>query len=416
MDFTEAMAFVRDDANMITDQQNKFSFFPSTKFALKVNRQNAINAGVLDPKTKSSNMHEEMVFEFDPERNQALTRDEVMMMDVVANNNWERGIYFSSNRGSAFSIALLSAGYIKQVGMAFALTPAKQEPALMDVNKMEKNMLERYIFGDMANPGVLTYYYARRHTIQYRANFLLLAEQLYLLGRKAEAIKVLDRAMQLMPVETVLDYGDINPVDPFNSLNANKTHNQIMYQGHDIRPLNAGILHEYVQLYFMLDQPKKAAAIGQKILDNYKTVIAYLEYRDIDKAGNEENAEDLIAVADALLKMRSTFQQVAAKGTAKDAFSKDLERTVQMLYKKVLQRLYNELEQAASENGEMGMGEGLYSNRLGRLKTYMSALAEHHGLIKAPVVNRSNTPPPADIDINALSVPTAATDTNRMMQ
>ena len=72
VDFTEAMAFVRDDANIITDQQNKFSFFPSTKFALKVNRQNAINAGVLDPKTKSSNMHEEMVFEFDPERNQAL--------------------------------------------------------------------------------------------------------------------------------------------------------------------------------------------------------------------------------------------------------------------------------------------------------------------------------------------------------
>ena len=189
-----------------------------------------------------------------------------------------------------------------------------------------------------------------------------------------------------------------------------------MYQGQDIRPLNAGILHEYVQLYFMLDQPKKAAAIGQKILDNYKTVIAYFEYSDIDKAGNEENAEDLIAVADALLKMRSTFQQVAAKGTAKDAFSKDLERTIQLLYKKVLPQLYNELEQAASENGEMGMGEGLYSNRLGRLKTYMSALAEHHGLIKAPVVNRSNTPPPADIDINALSVPTAATDTNRMMQ
>ncbi|MFN5312133.1 MAG: hypothetical protein ACK5AU_06470, partial [Flavobacteriales bacterium] len=416
VDFTEAMAFVRDDANMITDEQNKFSFFPSTKFALKVNRQNAINAGVLDPKTKSSNTHEEMVFEFDPERNQALTRDEVMMMDVVANNNWERGIYFSSNRGSAFSIALLSAGYIKQVGMAYALTPAKQEPALMDVNQMEKNMLERYIFGDMANPGVLTDYYARRHTIQYRANFLLLAEQLFLLDRKAEAIKVLDRAMQLMPVETVLDYGDINPVDPFNSLNANKTHNQIMYQGQDIRPLNAGILHEYVQLYYMLDQPKKAAAIGQKILDNYKTVIAYFEHSTIDKAGNEENAEDLIAVADALLKMRSTFQLVFAKGESKDAFSKDLERTVQMLYKKVLPRLYNELEQAASENGEMGMGEGLYSNRLGSLKTYMSALAEHHGLIKAPVVNRSITPPPADIDINALSAPTSATDTSRMLQ
>ena len=72
--------------------------------------------------------------------------------------------------------------------------------------------------------------------------------------------------------------------------------------------------------------------------------------------------------------MRSTCLLVSA-GTSKDAFSKDLERTVQMLYKKVLPQLYNELEQAAAENGEMGMGEGLYSNRLGSLKTYMSALA-----------------------------------------
>ena len=419
VDFADAMAFVRDDANMITNEQNKFSFFPSSKFALKVNRQNAIKSGVLDAKTKAANISDEIVFEFDPERNQALARDEVMMMDVVANNDWKRGIYFSSNRGSSFSIALLSAGCIKQVGMAYALTPAKQEPAFMDVDQMEKNMLERYIFGDMANPSVLTDYYARRHTIQYRANFLLLAEKLYMLGRKNEAIKVLDRAMQLMPVETVMDYGDINPVDPFNSLNYNKSHNQFLYQGQDIRPLNAGILHEFVQLYYLLGQPKKAAVVGQKILDNYKTVITYFEHSDIEMAGNEENAEDLIAVADALLKMRTTIKEQAVNRTAANAFSKDLERAVQTLYKKVLPRIYSELEQAATENGEMGMGEGLYSSRLGNLQTYMGAFAEHYGLVKAPVVNRTTTPtpaPPANIDLNALGTPGQGADTNRMMQ
>lgn len=416
VDFTEAMAFVRDDANMITDEQNKFSFFPSSKFALKVNRQNAITSGVLDAKTKATDVNSEIVFEFDPQRNQALSRDEVMMMDVVANNNWERGIYFSSNRGSTFSIALLSAGCIKQVGMAYALTPAKKEPALMDVDQMEKNMLERYIFGDMANPGVLTDYYARRHTIQYRANFLLLAEQLYLLGRKNEAIKVLDRAMQLMPEETVMDYGDINPVDPFNSLNYNKAHNQFMYQGQDIRPLNAGILHEFVQLYYLLGQANKAAVLGQKMLTNYQSVVAFFEHSNIKIAGNEENAEDLIAVADALLKMRTTVKE-QTKGKAASAFTKDLERTVQLLYKKVLPRLYQELETAASKNGEMGMGDGRYSSQLGNLQLYMGGLAEHHGLIKAAVTIPTNIPaPPSNTDMNMLTTPTQGTDANPMMQ
>ncbi len=412
VDFADAMAFVRDDANMITDEQNKFSFFPSSKFALKVNRQNAIASGVLSSKTKAANVADEIVFEFDPERTQALPRDEVMMMDVVANNDWKRGIYFSSNRGSSFSIALLSAGYIKQVGMAYALTPAKKEPALMDVDQMEKNMLETYIFGDMANPNVLTDYYARRHTIQYRANFLLLAEQLYALGRKNEAIKVLDRSMQIMPEETVMDYGDINPVDPFNSLNYNKAHNQFMFQGQDIRPLNAGILHEFVQLYYLLGQTKKAEALGQKILENYQTVVAYFEHSDVEIAGNEENAEDLIAVADALLKMRTTVKETNKAGSA---FTRSLEKTIQVLYKKVLPRIYSGLDALASENGEAG--DGLYSNRLANLQLYMGALAEHHGLVKAPVVNRNTLPSePSNIDVNSLAAPGQATDTNRMMQ
>ncbi len=414
VDFEDAMAFVRDDANMITDEQNKFSFFPSTKFALKVNRQNAIESGVLSAKTKAANVVDEIVFEFDPERNQALPRDEVMMMDVVANNDWKRGIYFSSNRGSSFSIALLSAGYIKQVGMAYALTPVKQEPVLMDVNQMEKNMLETYIFGDMANPNVLTDYYARRHTIQYRANFLLLAEQLYVLGRKNEAIKVLDRAMQIMPEETVMDYGDINPIDPFNSLNYNKAHNQFLYQGQDIRPLNSGILHEFVQLYYLLGQPKKADALGQKLLDNYKSIIAYFEHSDVELAGNSDNAEDLIAVADALLKMRTTIKEQSTAGQSATSFSRELERTVQTLYKKVLPRIYSGLESLATENGELG--DGLYSSNLGNLKLYMGAFAEHHGLIKAPVVNRAPAPTqPTNIDVNSLTTPTPNTDTNRMM-
>jgi tetratricopeptide (TPR) repeat protein len=404
VDFADAMAFVRDDANMIIDEQNKFSFFPSTRFALKVDRQNAVNSGVLDAKVKANKISNEIEFEFDPERDQALTREEVMMMDVVANNNWERGIYFSSNRGSSFAIALLSAGFIKQVGMAYALTPMKQEPALMDVNAMEKNMLSTYIYGNMKDASVLTDYYARRHTIQYRANFLLLAEQLYSLGRKKEAIKVLDRAMELMPEETVMDYGDINPVDIFNSLNSNKANNQIMYQGQTIRPLNAGILHEYVQLYYQIGANKKAADLGMKLLNNYNSIIAYFEHTEATKAGDTENAEDLIAVADALLKMRSTIK---AQKVPKSAFTSALESTVQKLYKQVLPKIYTSLDQAAAENGEMSDSfgnAGPYGSMLGNLQSYMGALAEHHGLIKPKITSAPQSTQPAEnINLNALS-------------
>ena len=68
-----------------------------------------------------------------------------------------------------------------------------------------------------------------------------------------------------------------------------------------------------------------------------------------------------------------------------------------------------------AENGEAG--DGLYSNRLGNLQLYMGALAEHHGLVKGPVVNRSIAPPaPSSVDVNALTAPTQGSDTNAMMQ
>jgi hypothetical protein len=217
-----------------------------------------------------------------------------------------------------------------------------------------------------------------------------------------------------MPEETVMDYGDINPIDPFNSLNYNKAHNQFLYQGQDIRPLNSGILHEFVQLYYLLGQPKKADALGQKLLDNYKSIIAYFEHSDVELAGNSDNAEDLIAVADALLKMRTTIKEQSTAGQGATSFSRDLERTVQTLYKKVLPRIYSGLESLATENGELG--DGLYSSNLGNLKLYMGAFAEHHGLIKAPVVNRAPAPTqPTNIDVNSLTTPTPNTDTNRMM-
>ncbi|MEN9699826.1 MAG: hypothetical protein RLZZ301_1024 [Bacteroidota bacterium] len=416
VDFSEAMAFVRDDANMITDEQNKFSFFPSSRFSLKVNKANAIAAGVLAKTTADSLVSSTINFEFDPERDQTLSREEVMMMDVVANNDWKRGIYFSSNRGSSFAIALLSAGYIKQVGMAYALSPVKAQPVLYDVNQMEANMLTKYVYGDMANASVLTDYYARRHTIQYRSNFLLLAEQLLNAGRKKEAIKALDKAMAVMPLETVLDYGDINPADPFNSLNANKEHNQFNYQGQSIRPLSAGVLHEYVQLYYMAGANAKGAALGQKLLANYKTVAAYFEHSSAEFAGNIDNVEDLIAVMDACLKMRSTLM---ATKQLNSTFGKQLNGFVQRNYKVVLPRIYQELDQAASEAGESADAfgnAGYYGTMLANLKSYMGALAEHHGLIKgAPVQLPASQSTPAPINTQVLA-PNSGSDTGGMMR
>ena len=191
-----------------------------------------------------------------------------------------------------------------------------------------------------------------------------------------------------------------------------------MYQGQTIRPMNAGILHEYVQLYYLLGNKKKAEALGMKLLDNYNSIIAYFEHSPVDKAGDADNAEDLIAVVDALLKMRTTALNKNGK-LPKTPFTNALERTVQRVYKQVLPGIYTGLDQLAAENGEMSDSygnAGPYGSMLGNLKSYMGALAEHHGLIKAPVVATTPAlPSEQNLDVNALT-PGAASGSGMNMQ
>ena len=402
VDFKDAMAFVRDDNNMLTDEGKKYSFFPSNRFTLKVNKENALKAGTITQKEMAS-CSDEINFEFSTERDPALTRDEVMMMDIVANNDWKRGIFFSSSRGSSFSVALLSGGHVKQVGMAYELSPVKEEPMFYNVAKMVKNMMSVYEYGDMANPDVLTDYYARRHTVQYRSNFLLLAEQLLNRKQTAKAISVLDYSLKLMPLERVLDFGEVNSCDPFMSLKFNEQHGDYNYQGQTLRAKCSGSLHEYVQLYFLAGQKSKAEALGTKLLANYKSIIAYFEHSDAEFAGNPENAEDLIAAIDACFKMNDLAQN-PRYGNPSSAFSKSLKKEITHVYKVVMPRIYSDLEQLALDNGESAEAySGAYSEMIGNLQTFMGAMAEHYGFIKSTTpVSEPLAPSPSTIDPSAL--------------
>jgi hypothetical protein len=413
VDFKDAMAFVRDDNNMLTDEGKKYSFFPSNRFTLKVNKENALKAGTITQKELST-CSNGINFEFSTDRDPALTRDEVMMMDIVANNDWKRGIFFSSSRGSSFSVALLSGGHVKQVGMAYELSPVKEEPMFYNVAKMVKNMMSVYEYGDMANPHVLTDYYARRHTVQYRSNFLLLAEQLLNRKQTAKAISVLDYSLKLMPLERVLDFGEVNSCDPFMSLKFNEKHGDYMYQGQTLRAKCSGSLHEYVQLYYLAGQKSKAEALGAKLLANYQSIIAYFEHSDAEFAGNPENAEDLIAAIDACFKMNDLAQN-PRYGNPTSAFAKSLKKEITHVYKVVMPRIYSDLEQLAMDNGESAEAySGAYSEMIGNLQTYMGAMAEHYGFIKsAKAMPEPTVPSSSTIDPSALMQGTRPMETIR---
>jgi hypothetical protein len=377
------MAFVRDDSNFIVEQSGgKTSFFPSSSFTLKVNKKNVVASGVLKH-SELKNCLDKIEFQFNSEKDQYLNRDEIMMMDIVANNDWKRGIYFSSNRGSSFSVALLSSGFVKQVGLAYELSPIRTEPIFYNMDKMYKNLTKTYHYGEMAKPGVLTDYYSRRHTVQYRVNFLLLAEQYFEKGNKKRAVELLDFSLAKMPQENVLDFTEIGGFDPMSSLKINQVHQSFDLEGQQIRPICSGTLHEYVQLYYLAGETKKAEVLGLKLMDNYDRVFNYYLNTNVKIGAKPDNIEDLFAALDACFKMKSVLP--VKDNNKKGSLAIRINKTLSLVYKSLLPKMINELEQLASDNGEsIEYGDGRYSAYYTNLLMNSSAIGQHYKYIPTP--------------------------------
>ena len=382
-DLSDAMAFVRDDSNFIVEQTGgKTSFFPSSSFTLKVNKKNVVASGVVK-QSELKNCLDKIEFQFNPEKDQYLNRDEIMMMDIVANNDWKRGIYFSSSRGSSFSVALLSSGFVKQVGLAYELSPIRTEPTFYNMDKMYNNLIKTYHYGEMAKPGVLTDYYSRRHTIQYRVNFLLLAEQFFEKGNKKRAVELLDFSLAKMPQENVLDFSEIGGFDPMSSLKINQTHQTFLLDGQQMRPMCSGTLHEYVQLYYLAGETKKAEVLGLKLVDNYDRIFNYYLNTNVKIGAKPDNVEDLFAALDACFKMKSVLP--VQDNNKKGSLAIRINKSLSLVYKSLLPKMMNELEQLASDNGEsVEYGDGRYSAYYTNLLMNSSAIGQHYKYIPTP--------------------------------
>ena len=404
----DAMEFVRDDSNMLSNNGGYLRFFPTNKFIMPVNAQNALKAGVIS-KDDVNKCKKEIRFQFS---DRGITREDVMMLDILANNDWKRGIYFSSPAGSQVSIALLRAGAIKQNGMAFELSPTRSS-AQFAADEMYENLMKNYSFGATNNPDVLTDYYARRHTSQYRLHFASLAEYYvnqilkadnvkaqgpgyieylngvgrtdeaeemsYLLENndevkataKKRAIALLKRSLELMPASIVLDNGE-----------PTASRDKISAGGQDYPVYDDGHLTDYVEMLFIAGDKKTANELGMELAKQYESVINFFMESNLHTVLSSKNHPDLFSNLNAYFKLT-----IAANDPEHDPngeLAKHTKSVIGNLYSKVLPELYTSIENYAREEGEsIRRGQsGAISFKYYQLRDYLEALGTNYGVLQ----------------------------------
>jgi hypothetical protein len=136
-----------------------------------------------------------------------LVKNQMMVLDLLANNDWERPVYFVSG-GTEDALGLED--FFQLEGFAYRLVPIQTEGddfeyGRINTEVMYDNFMNKFVWGRMDEPDVyLDHYNIRTLSIlRLRSKFARLANSLVAENRPDSAIMVLDRCMELMPVDKV---------------------------------------------------------------------------------------------------------------------------------------------------------------------------------------------------------------------
>ena len=152
-----------------------------------------------------------MQFELPP-NDQNPTRDQLIILNVIAANKWKRPIYFTSQQ-----VGLGLERFLRRDGLTFRLVPFRINS---DVNTeaMYTNMMTKFSNGNADVKGVYYDEENRRHLYTLRQSFGDLARALLSKGKQDSALKAVMKAEALVP-DVNIPYGMPSRVE-FHSYSA----------------------------------------------------------------------------------------------------------------------------------------------------------------------------------------------------
>ena len=210
-----------NDVNQLPESQQEGVFYPTRKIRIPVNKENVLKSGIVNPEDADKIVP---YIDIDlPES--AILKNQMMMLDIVANNDWERPIYFT---GGSYSDSeyLWMKKYLQLEGLVYKLVPIKTDlgkdnPYLMgriDADLMY-DIVTQWNWGNSESPEIYHDPETRKNSISFRSNMARLSEQLINEGKKNKAKTIIDLALEKMPLDYFGFYSLMVPfVDGYYSI------------------------------------------------------------------------------------------------------------------------------------------------------------------------------------------------------
>lgn len=170
---------------------------PTDSLVIKLDKEAIKRSGMLVPDSIPDYMSISL------KGKRVLYKSELMMLEMLANTNWERPMYMAITVGADNHLNLTN--NFLQEGLAYRITPFDNAKLgrRIDSEKMYDNLMNKFKFGGIDNPDIYLDETVLRMCDTHRRLFVQLASQLIKEGKKDKALKVLDYCEKVIPSTTV---------------------------------------------------------------------------------------------------------------------------------------------------------------------------------------------------------------------
>ena len=254
--------FIKNPKSTVEMQNGQtIHFYPTNKIRIPVDKNNIIQNKVVDAKFNDSIVP---YIDIDIKGN-ALYKNRLMMLDLVANNNWKRPIYFSPG---AFDDEdyLWMKNYLQLEGMIYKLVPIKtkvdKDTNPMDMGGLDADKMYSIVMKwDWGNSNGDIYHdpETRKNSISYRSVLSRLMDKLIAEGKLDKAKNIINLSLTKMPVEK---FGYYSMVEPF------------------------------AKGYYQIGEKEKAQQLLEKLIEKYNENLNY--YGTLSSSDQVDLAIDII--------------------------------------------------------------------------------------------------------------------------
>ena len=187
-------------------------YYPTNKIRIPVHKDNVLASGIVKPEDADLIVD---YIDIDLPKT-ALPKNRILMLDIMANNDWKRPIYFS---GGSFDQAeyIWMKDYLQLDGLAYKLVPIKtKNRSAFELGRIDSELMYDIVMKwEWGNSGSDEIYHdpqTRTQGLSFRSNLARLAEQLIEENEIDKAKDIIDLAMTNMPVK---HFGYYTFVEPF---------------------------------------------------------------------------------------------------------------------------------------------------------------------------------------------------------